>query len=194
MRFKEGYRPTFRVGAKQASGRVRGAGASLWVTSNATYQKGFIMKTTRMLLAGALAAVLVPASIASARLSAGTARAKTITLRHTNRGSILVAPNGFTLYEFTRDRLRSDSCQNVSECTMFWPPLTTSGTPKAGKGVKANLLGTIHLKNGSRQVTYAGHPLYLYSGDAGPAQTNYIGASAFGGRWYAINASGKTIK
>ena len=146
-----------------------------------------------MLLSGALAAALVPAAIASAH-TAGAAGAKTISLRHTRLGSILVAPNGFTLYEFTRDRLRSDTCQNISECTMFWPPLTTSGTPKAGHGVKANLLGTIRLKNGRHQVTYAGHALYFYSGDTGAAQTSYVGVSAFGGHWNALSASGKLVK
>jgi predicted lipoprotein with Yx(FWY)xxD motif len=190
----DGSRPTFREVAKLASGRVSVAGASLCMTPTAIYQERLEMRTTRMLLSGALAAALVPAAVASAQSSAGAASAKTITLRHTRLGSILTAPNGFTLYEFTHDRLKSDSCQHISECTSFWPPLTTSGTPKAGKGVKANLLGTIKLKNGSRQVTYNGHALYEYTGDTGPAQTSYIGVNAFGGHWYGLNASGKAVK
>jgi predicted lipoprotein with Yx(FWY)xxD motif len=47
---------------------------------------------------------------------------------------------------------------------------------------------------GGKQVTYAGHPLYTYSGDSGPGQTSYVGAKSFGGTWYAINASGGTVK
>jgi len=150
------------------------------------------MRNIRTLLAGAVAAALVPAAIAGAATSATAASTKTIALRHTRLGSILVAPNGFTLYEFTRDHKNADSCQKVSECTSFWPPLT--GTPRAGHGVSAKLLGTIRLANGSRQITYGGHPLYLYSGDSGPAQTSYIGFEAFGGHWYGLNSRAGTIR
>jgi hypothetical protein len=59
--------------------------------------------------------------------------------------------------------------------------------------VKASLLGSIALPHRTaRQVTYAGHPLYTYSGDSGPAQTDYVGVSMFGGAWPALTASGKT--
>ncbi|MFI4993711.1 MAG: hypothetical protein ACHQCH_08880 [Solirubrobacterales bacterium] len=47
---------------------------------------------------------------------------------------------------------------------------------------------------GGKQVTYAGHPLYTYSGDSGPGETSYVGEKQFGGTWYAINASGHTVK
>jgi hypothetical protein len=36
--------------------------------------------------------------------------------------------------------------------------------------------------------------LYTYIADGGPGATNYIGVFASGGKWYAINASGKVIK
>lgn len=145
-----------------------------------------------MLLASALLAALVPVALASARTSASAAGTKTVSLRHTQLGSILVAPNGFTLYEFTRDRKNADSCQNISECPSFWPALV--GTPRAGHGVNAKLLGTIRLKNGSRQVTYSGHPLYLYSGDTERGSTSYVGVNAFGGHWYAVNARGSAVR
>jgi hypothetical protein len=45
-----------------------------------------------------------------------------------------------------------------------------------------------------RQVTYAGHPLYLYSGDSSPADTSYVGVQQFGGKWYALNAAGHLVK
>ena len=44
------------------------------------------------------------------------------------------------------------------------------------------------------QVTYAGHPLYTYTGDSGPGKTSYVGVKAFGGAWYALNASGGAVK
>jgi hypothetical protein len=43
-------------------------------------------------------------------------------------------------------------------------------------------------------VTYAGHPLYLYAGDSGAAETSYVGVKQFGGSWYAINGSGHAVE
>jgi len=113
---------------------------------------------------------------------------------HTSIGTILTSSSGLTLYEFTRDQADANSCVKVSGCSRYWPALESSGTPTAGAGVKASLLSTIRLPGGSRQVTYAGHPLYLYSGDSSPADTSYVGAQQFGGKWYALNASGHFVK
>jgi len=150
------------------------------------------MKTTRiMFLAGALTLAL--SGVATAHRADASA-STTLTLRHTRLGSILVAPDGHTLYEFTRDRSNVDNCQTIKGCTSVWPPLTASGSPKASGGVNAHLLGTIKLKNGTHQVTYAGHPLYLYAADDGPGQTEYVGADEAGGIWYALNAHGGAVK
>ncbi len=73
-------------------------------------------------------------------------------------------------------------------------PLQTSGRPTAGPGIKSSLLSTTRLPGGKTQVTYAGHPLYRYSGDSGPGETSYVGESMFGGRWYALNSSGATVR
>jgi predicted lipoprotein with Yx(FWY)xxD motif len=143
-------------------------------------------------LAGAVALGLT--GVAIAHPSASAAGSKTITIRHTGLGSILVAPNGFTLYEFTRDRTNVDNCQNIKGCISVWPPLAASASAKAGRGVNARLLGMIRLKKGTRQVTYAGHPLYLYAGDTGPGQTGYVGVTASGGTWYAVNPQGGTVR
>jgi predicted lipoprotein with Yx(FWY)xxD motif len=95
---------------------------------------------------------------------------------------------------FTRDRRNHDACVRISGCTGTWPVFKTSGRPRAGKGVRGSLLGTITLAHGVKQVTYAGHPLYGYVGDSAPAQTDYVGTPEFGGTWYAISAAGKTIR
>ena len=67
-------------------------------------------------------------------------------------------------------------------------------TPIAGHGVRASLLSTIRLPSGARQVTYAGHPLYLYREATERGETGYIGVSHFGGTWDALNASGGTVR
>jgi len=154
------------------------------------------MKRTHILLAGVLAAIASGTAVANAQSSGADAHASRSTevlLRHTSLGSILTTSSGFTLYEFTHDRGSVDSCVKIHGCAQAWPALETGGQPSAGPGVKASLLSSIRIAGGARQVTYAGHPLYTYSEDSRGA-TDYVGVSAFGGSWYALNASGHTVK
>ena len=134
-------------------------------------------------------AVLAGATVA---LAAGH-RAK-LRLGGTSLGKIVENGRGFTLFMFTRDHGRKDSCIKVPGCTGVWPPVTTSGRPVAGAGIERKLIGTISLPGGVKQVTYAGHPLYTYSGAAGPGDTSYVGFSQFGGKWLALNGAGKAVK
>jgi predicted lipoprotein with Yx(FWY)xxD motif len=120
-------------------------------------------------------------------------RAK-LKLGSTDKGKIVVNGGGFTVFMFTRDHRNRDSCVKVSGCTSVWPPVTTSGRPVAGPGIKRALIGTIALGHGVRQVTYAGHPLYTYSASSGPGDTSYVGFPQFGGTWYALNARGHAVK
>ena len=151
------------------------------------------MKRTYVFLAVALASAASAATVASAQTSIPVARssaAATVQLRHTGLGSILVNSSGRTLYEFTKDRGNKNSCVAISGCSTVWPSLKASGRPTAGAGIKASLLST----TSGNQVTYAGHPLYTYTGDSGPGATSYVGVKAFGGAWYALNASGGAVK
>jgi predicted lipoprotein with Yx(FWY)xxD motif len=135
-----------------------------------------------------VAAATLPAALAGAK----GVRAK-IQLRQTSAGKILVNARGYTIYDFVLDSRDKDACQNISHCLTAWPAVTTSGKPIAGPGVHRNLLGTIRLKNGAEQVTYAGHPLYTYLGDSMPAETTFINIPQFGGRWPAVNAAGQNV-
>jgi predicted lipoprotein with Yx(FWY)xxD motif len=153
-------------------------------------------KRTHVLLAGVLAAIASGAAVAdaqSAAVPAHASRATEVLLHHTSLCSILTSSAGLTLYEFTRDRANVDSCVKIHGCPHTWPALTTSGQPTAGPGVKASLLSSVRIAGGARQVTYAGHPLYTYSADS-RGSTDYVGVSAFGGYWYALNSSGHTVK
>lgn len=123
-----------------------------------------------------------------------SARTATVSLRSTRLGRILATGSGQTLYEFTRDHGDRDTCVTVSGCAAAWPPLEVSGSPTAGSGVRGSLLSSIRIAGGKRQVTYAGHPLYLYANGYGAGETSYVGASSFGGTWYALSASGATVK
>jgi predicted lipoprotein with Yx(FWY)xxD motif len=159
--------------------------------------EGDPVKRTYVLLLGVLLSAASVSAVASAqrgRPTADAARVAKVGVRHTTLGTILVSASGRTLYEFTRDRPHRNSCVKISGCSEIWPALTTSGKPTAGPGVRASLLSTIKLPGGAKQVTYAGHALYLYSADSGPGETSYVGERAFGGIWYAINSAGHTVK
>lgn len=151
------------------------------------------MKRTYLCLAATLAGTASAATVASAQSNLPTAHASntaTVELRHTSLGKILVDSSGRTLYVFTRDRGKTNSCVKISGCSAIWPSLKAAGRPSAGAGVKASLLST----TSGHQVTYAGHPLYTYAGDHSRGETSYVGFKSFGGTWYAINASGATVK
>ncbi|HEY8764528.1 MAG TPA: hypothetical protein VIM18_10070 [Solirubrobacteraceae bacterium] len=148
---------------------------------------GAALTLTALAAAAALAIALMHAP------SAGASTRPTVKLAQSSLGKILVSGGGRTLYAFTRDSRNTDRCMKISGCTSVWPLLTSARKPTGGPGVKASLLGSIALPHRTvRQVTYAGHPLYRYSGDSGPAQTGYVGVSMFGGTWPALTASGKT--
>jgi hypothetical protein len=56
--------------------------------------------------------------------------------------------------------------------------------------LSASKLGTITRSDGAKQVTYNGHPLYLFSKDTKAGDTNGQGVTAFGAAWFALNSSG----
>jgi predicted lipoprotein with Yx(FWY)xxD motif len=144
-----------------------------------------------MLIAMTVAAIGTGAMATLASASTGPAK---LGLRKTSVGTILVNSRGFTLYAFTRDSRNHDACVQIKHCLSLWPVVATRGRPVAGKGVNPHLIGTITLRGGTRQVTYAGHPLYTYAGDTRPGQTFYVNFLQFGGRWPAVNAAGKAVK
>ncbi len=136
----------------------------------------------RILALAALVAAVVACGSAAAARQGGT----TVTLHSTNLGKVLATSSGHTLYLYTADPKGKSVCKGG--CAASWPPLLTKGTPRAGGGVKQGLLGTI--KRGSKlQVTYAGHPLYTFTGDSGAGQTTGEGVSKF----YAVSAAGKKV-
>jgi len=104
-------------------------------------------------------------------------------------GMVLVDSNGMTLYDFHKDKGTTSSC--YGPCAEGWPPLLTEGEPTVGNGASASKLGTTERKDGTVQVTYAGHPLYTFVGDKKPGEANGNDISAFGGEWYALLGSGE---
>jgi predicted lipoprotein with Yx(FWY)xxD motif len=103
-------------------------------------------------------------------------------------GTILVDSQGRTLYLFEKDSGSQSAC--FADCARAWPPLRDSGKPTVGSGLNAALVGTTSRSDGMPQVTYNGHPLYLFAGDENPGDAAGQGSTAFGGAWYALDPSG----
>jgi predicted lipoprotein with Yx(FWY)xxD motif len=122
---------------------------------------------------------------------ATTAGVATVHVAKTRLGKILVDSHGHTLYLFKKDKGKKSACSGA--CAQFWPPLRTSGKPKAGSGAKASLLGTTKRSDGKPQVTYNGHPVYGFVMDKKAGDTNGEGVTAFGAKWFALSASGKQV-
>lgn len=112
----------------------------------------------------------------------------TVGVANSSLGSILVNSAGHTLYLFKADSSTSSACTGA--CASAWPPLLTTGTPTAGPGLTASKLGTITRSGGNRQVTYNGHPLYLFIKDTKPGQATGQGLTAFGAAWFALTPTG----
>jgi predicted lipoprotein with Yx(FWY)xxD motif len=87
------------------------------------------------------------------------------TAKNSGLGEYLVAPNGMTLYLYTRDEKNVSTCYDG--CAAAWPPLLSAYLP-AEKGSK---LGTTLRKDGALQVTYDGKPLYFWARDSKPGDT-----------------------
>jgi predicted lipoprotein with Yx(FWY)xxD motif len=106
-------------------------------------------------------------------------------------GKALVDGQGRTLYLWQADMHDMSTCTGA--CAAAWPPVTASGTPHAGSGVNQTLLGSFKRADGTEQVTYNGHPLYYFAGDASAGVAKGQGSKAFGADWYVVSASGAKI-
>src|SRR6267378_13216 len=107
---------------------------------------------------------------ASARPMASNGQPATLGVANGDLGNILVDAQGRTLYLFQKDTGTTSTCTGA--CATFWPPLIAPGAPTTGSGANASLIGTTMRQDGKTQVTYNGHPVYLYSGDHNPGDTN----------------------
>jgi predicted lipoprotein with Yx(FWY)xxD motif len=131
------------------------------------------------------------ASASTPQPKTATGHAATVGVAGTGLGNVLVDSQGRTLYLFAKDQGTTSACSGA--CATAWPPLRVSGKPLAGGGAKAALLGTTKRSDGKPQVTYSGHPLYLYVGDKKAGDTSGQGITAFGGGWFALTASGSQV-
>jgi predicted lipoprotein with Yx(FWY)xxD motif len=147
------------------------------------------MRVTRFLTAGALT---VAAVAALALPGVAAAQSASVNVAPSSLGRILVDAHGKTLYLWAHDKGHTSTCNG--QCAKYWPPLVTSGKPKAGAGARGGLLGTTRRADGRTQVTYHGHPLYYFAGDKRAGDVKGEGLTGFGGRWDPVSAAGRAVQ
>ena len=92
------------------------------------------------------------------------------------------------IYLFDREDGSRPRC--YGDCAAAWPPVLAEGQPRAGGAVREGLLGTVERRDGSLQVTYAGHPLYYYAHE-GPGQVLCHDVVEYGGTWLVVTPRGE---
>lgn len=106
-------------------------------------------------------------------------------------GTYLTGASGRALYLWVADKGGKSACSGA--CAATWPPLTTKGSPTTAGGAMSADLGTITRSDGTKQVTYKGHPLYYYAADTSAGQITGQGSNQFGAKWWLVAPSGSGI-
>lgn len=120
-----------------------------------------------------------PSATAATGSTGALIHTATATIKGTSE-TILTNAQGMTLYYRTSDTATS-VCSGG--CASFWPPLLATGaSAPASSASLPGKLSVVSNANGS-QVAYNGHPLYTFSGDTKPGQTNGEGLM---GVWFVV--------
>lgn len=121
-------------------------------------------------------------------LPGGATPGVTITTGGSDFGQVLFDGTGQAIYLFDRETTAVPDC--YGDCAVAWPPVLTGGSPIAGAGATADLLGTTQRTDGSTQVTDAGHPLYYYAHEGKDVVTCH-NVNEFGGLWLVVTPAGQ---
>lgn len=113
-----------------------------------------------------------------------------LSVRKTGPGDIVVDKNGMTVYRFLKDKAWPKS---VSACTGAclekWPAVAPVAAGDTKGVAKKGLMGFTR-PDGAQQMTVNCWPIYTFSGDKAPGDTNGQGV---GGTWYAVSPDGKPV-
>lgn len=101
--------------------------------------------------------------------AAAATPAPTVAVADSSLGKILIAAsNKMTLYTYAKDTADTSVCYDT--CATNWPPFTVTADPVAGAGITGKLSTTTR-KDGAKQVTWNGKPLYFFNKDTKPGDT-----------------------
>src|SRR5690349_20247050 len=149
-------------------------------------------RSRRALIALFVIPALIAALLVAVSADAAKSKPKALSLRSTSLGKVIVDKKKRTLYMLSADGKNKSTCSGA--CASNWPPAHAPKNPKLGPGLKKSKLKVIKRSDGSKQLAYAGHPLYEFIGDSKPGDVNGEGIVAFGGTWHAVNKSGAAAK
>jgi predicted lipoprotein with Yx(FWY)xxD motif len=113
----------------------------------------------------------------------------TVDVGTTPLGKAVTDARDFSLYMFTPDKNGASTC--YGKCEAAWPPLLTTGAPKAGTGADASKLGTTKRTDGTVQVTYNKLPMYYFTPDKAPGDIKGQGVKTV---WWLVSPDGALIK
>jgi predicted lipoprotein with Yx(FWY)xxD motif len=125
----------------------------------------------------------------SSSSSGGSTGAAVLSTADSDLGTIVVDADGRTVYVFDKDTAGSGQSTCSGDCPAKWPAVTAPSDHPAVDGVTGKI-GTITRDDGSKQVTLAGMPLYLFVGDS---QAGDVTGEAVGGVWWAVAPDGAKI-
>jgi predicted lipoprotein with Yx(FWY)xxD motif len=163
----------YYFGGDKAAGDTNGQGLN---------QKWYVLGSDGNPIGAAAASPAASAAASQAASSGGLALAKV------GLGTVLVGPTGMTLYMFAPDTKTSSACSGG--CATAWPPLT-GDLPALGTGLDKEDFGSVTRDDGTKQVTFYGHPLYYFGGDKAAGDTNGQGLNQ---KWYVLGSDGNPIK
>jgi predicted lipoprotein with Yx(FWY)xxD motif len=132
-----------------------------------------------------------PASGAAAGSGASASGNTVIETASSSAGTVLANGSGRAVYLWVKDT--GDMSQCSGACAGAWPPVTTTGTVTAAGSAKPSDLGMITRSDGTKQVTYDGHPLYYFAGDSGAGMASGQGSDSFGAKWWLVAPSGSDV-
>lgn len=171
-------------GGDKSSGASDAAAAA---SSQLTFKEGTAKQNNADLSTGDLASNATPVN--QAKASSPVIR-RWVQLSASEVGDLnpVVANGaGFVLYRFDKDKPNPSTSNCTGACEKTWPPLVVAPKGKVFiDGIKKSDVGFIKRGKGF-QVTLGGWPIYLFSKDTEPGDTNGQGV---GGTWFGVTPDG----
>jgi len=169
------------IPARADQGAAGGRGQAL-----AQVLAGLPMAKPAIAVLSGLGLVLLFVAVAGAGGQPTTPSGGAVAIKTGKVGGVTVLTNskGLTVYMFAADSPGKSNC--YGDCASYWPPVT--GSPTHAAGVPGTF-GTTTRTDGTKQVTWNGHPLYTYVADSGPGQAKGNNLNLNGGLWKEIAVS-----
>jgi predicted lipoprotein with Yx(FWY)xxD motif len=130
-------------------------------------------------------------SATSAAAAAPTGGAVVISSTKGANGTYLTGASGRALYLWMADTGGRSNCSG--QCAKFWPQVVTKTTPSVSDAASGSDIATVTRADGSKQVTYKGHPLYYFLEDSSAGSVKGQGSNNFGAKWWLVTPSGVAI-